>query len=210
MTFLRIERRRDRPLLRRAWDWPRSAQVTVRSQSETAAALTLTEGRSQPGAVNMRYNNCVSRRSRGRPVSGDGNRSNRLKLREKLGALKPEFAFAGFDAVSTEINGWLGFETLVPLIHRRFPDMTSQLATLRRRVPTPYTGSVTQTTIMCSCRSPIRALTRHLMIGSCISVRMAMVPGVLSPNNTLIQLHNQMPYNRRNNVTRYHIQNGSS
>ena len=50
------------------------------------------------------------------------------------------------------------------------------------------------------------------MIGSCIPVRMTMVPGVLSTNmnNILIQLHNQLPYNRTNNVTRYHIQNRSS
>ena len=86
-------------------------------------------GRSLEDAVNMRDNNCVSRRSQGRPVSGDGNRINRLQLREQLSALKPEFAFAGsttqgsvsrpathsrleepvfgqrIDAVSTEING---------------------------------------------------------------------------------------------------------
>ena len=74
-----------RPVLRWAGDWPRSAQVTDRSQSETAAVLTLTEGRKQPGAVNMRYNNCVSQRSRGRPVFGDGNRTNSVQLRKKIG-----------------------------------------------------------------------------------------------------------------------------
>ena len=63
---------------------------------------------------------------------------------------------------------------------------------------------------MFSCRSPIRALTRRLMIGSCIPVRMTMVHGVLSTNSTLIQLHNQLPYNRTNNVTRWKLQNGSS
>ena len=100
----------------------------------------------------MRYNNCVS---------GEGNWTNRLQLREKLGALKPEFAFAGsmtrgpisrpathswpeepvfgrrIDAISTKINGWLGVEMFVPGTHR-----TSQLATLRRLVPTPYTGRI--------------------------------------------------------------------
>ena len=83
-----------RPVLRRARDWPRSAQVTDWSQSETTANQG--GGRSQPGAVNMRYNNCVSRCSRGRPGYGDGNRTNRLQLNfEKFGALKPQFAFAG-------------------------------------------------------------------------------------------------------------------
>ena len=80
--------------------------------------------------VNMPYNNCVSRRSWDRPVSGKGNQTNRLHLWEKLGALKPEFAFAGsmtlgpfsrpathswleepvfgwrIDAVSTETGRW--------------------------------------------------------------------------------------------------------
>ena len=111
-------------------------------------------------------NNCVSQRSRVRPVSGDGHWTNRLQLREQLGALKPEFAFAGsttrgpvsrpathsrleepvfgrrIDAVSTEINGWVGIEMLVPGIHRRVPYITSRLTTLRRRVPTPYTGRI--------------------------------------------------------------------
>ena len=56
----------------------------------------------------------------------------------------------------------------------------------------------------------VRALVRRLMIGSFIPVRMMVVPGVLSANmnSTLIQVHNQWPYNRTNNVTRYHIQNG--
>ena len=120
---------------------------------------------------------------------------------------KLEFTFAGsttrFGAVSTEINGWLSIETLVTGIHRWVPDMTSRLATLCRRVRMPYPGRI--------CRfCPFRALTWRLMIGSCIPVRMTMVPRVLSTNSTLIQLHNQLPYNRTNNVTRYHIQNGSS
>ena len=75
------------------------------------------------------------------------------------------------DAVSTKINGWLGIETLVAGIHRRFADMTSFLATLRRRVPTPYTGrscrfcpTAWQTKFMVSCRSPIRALVWRLIV----------------------------------------------
>ena len=187
----------------------------------------------------MRYNNCVSRRSRDHPDYGDGNRTNRLQLREKLGTLKSEFAFAGsttrdpiswpathsrleepvfgrrIKAVSTKINGWLGDETLVLGIHRRVPDMTSRLATLCRRVPTPYTGRICRfrTAVWHRqqlCFLAVRALTRRFMIGLCIPVQMTMVPRVLSTNSTLIQLHNQSPYNRTNNVTRYHIQNGSS
>jgi len=94
--------------------------------------------------------------------------------------------------------------------------MTSRLVTLRTRVrryvreqqlPVPP-GSVTP--IMFSCHSPIRMLKRGLMIGVSIPVQMTMVPGVLSTNTTLIQLHNQLPNNQTNNVPRCHIQNGSS
>ena len=43
----------------------------------------------------MRCNNCVSRLSRGYPVSRGGSRTNTLQLRGKLGALDPKIAFAG-------------------------------------------------------------------------------------------------------------------
>ena len=211
-------------------------------QIRNRRSLRLCLGRLQPVVVNMLYNNCISRSCRDRPVSGKGNPTNR-QLQEKLGALKPEFAFADsttrgpvsrpathsqleepvfgrrIEAISTRINGWLGVEALVSGIHRWFPDMTSRLATLRSWVPTPYTGrscwlqpAAWQTKILFYCHSPIRALMRRFMIGSCIPVRMTMVPGVLSKNmnNTLIQLHNQLLYNWTNNVTRYHIQNRSS
>ena len=233
VTFLRTERRRGRragteagarrsgrtrrltpfahPICnthrRRPGQFSREQEIEPdRRRSPTEAS-----GRSQPGIVKMSYNNCVFLRSRDCPISGNGNQTNRLQLREKFGALKLEFAFADsttrrpvsrptthswleepvfgrrISAVSIEINGWLGIETLVPGIHRRFPDMTSRLATLRRRVHMPYTDrscrlrpAAWQTIFCCSSRSPIRTFTRRFMIGSCIPVPMTMVPGVLS------------------------------
>ena len=150
-----------RPVLRRARDWPRLAQVTDWSQSETTAAITLT---GEGGDHNRAPSICVTTIAF-LDVVGDGNRTNRLQLNlEKFGALKPQFAFASsttwgpvlrpathswleepvfgrrIDSVSTEINSWLGIETLVRGIDRRFLDITSRLATLRRRVPMPYIG----------------------------------------------------------------------
>ena len=181
--------------------------------------------------VNMRSNNCVSRPSRGRPVSGDGNWTDRLQLQEHLGALKLEFAIVGSTTRGPVLRHATNSRLEEPVLGQRIDTVstktvdwalkcwsweytgnsqTSRQATLRMRVPTPYTGSVTPTIIMFSCRSPIHVITRRMMIGLSIPVRMTMVPGVLSTNSTLIQLHNQLPYNRTNNVTWCHIQNGSS
>ena len=139
-------------------------QVTDRSQSETTAALTLTEG--QPGAVNMRYNNCVSRRSRGRPVYGDGNRKNRLQLREKLDALKPQFAFA---SSTTRGPGWKS----------RF--------------------SAGETTVDWALKLWSREYTDDQLMYSCSG-----------EDGAWSSVNEQLAYNRTNNVTRYHIQKGSS
>ena len=194
----------------------------------------------RPGTLQYAFQQyCVSRPSRGRPVSGDGSRTNTLELREHLGVLDTEFAFAGsttqgpvsrhatnsrleepvfgrrIGAVSTETVDWPVSSGNIQAIPGH--DFLSPGKSTYTNIPTPYTGSgcrfpgsVTSTTIIVSCRSPVRALTRRLMIGLSIPVRMTMVPGVLSTNSSRIQLHNQLPYNQTNNVTRCHIQKGSS
>ena len=74
-------------------------------------------------------------------------------------------------------------------------------------------GKVTLTTNMFSCRSPVRAIiapltiTLFMVTGVNIPVRVTMMPGVLWTDSTLTNLHNQLLYNVRNNVTRCHIQN---
>ena len=85
-----------------------------------------------------------------------------------------------------------------------------------RRTPAATAGSARQSDTdnnNVSCRSPVRAIIAPLTITLCmvtglnIPVRMTMMPGVLWTASTLSNLHNQLPYNRRNNVTRCHIQN---
>ena len=208
---------------------PLSAQVTDRP-TEKSRCRTETLGRAEPesqsetaargfgsrsphpsrGSVNMHSNNCVSRPSRGRPISRDSSRTYRLQWREHLGTLNPEFPFAGSMTQGSVSLHATNSRLKEPVFGRRIDAETGDWT-----IGPGNTQAIPRHNFPASdvcdypCRTPAAA-AGSAQIGLCNPDRMTMVPGVLSMNSALIQFHNQLPYNRTNNVTRCHIQNASS
>jgi len=177
------------------------------SQSETAAhgsyCFIPNRGAITTGFPSIRSSYCVTRPSRGRPVSWYGNRTHKLQLRENVGTFKtgvylrrlhdtgPFFATRNQLAAGTasfrpanrrRIHRMVDLivETLAPGIHtipgHDIPtsDVTYARTTLRTRAAAAASARQGGTDNNVSYRSPIRTLTRRLMIGLSISVRMTM------------------------------------